>query len=137
VGFAAPCLHSGEPYCVTVADPALWTSSISGGVITFATQTYATNVNANALRWGTLYNFRFDANAAPTTGAATLGLFKPGSPASLTVSGLPIPDVACPQSPNDDMNHDAQIDGLDVQRFVTPVITSSSAPSDLCTGDFS
>ena len=32
----------------------------------------------NALRWGTLYNFRFTCDAAPVTGDLTLGLYKPG-----------------------------------------------------------
>ena len=34
------------------------------------------NPNANALRWGTIYNFWFDATAAAET-AKTIDLFKP------------------------------------------------------------
>ena len=32
---------------------------------TWSTQTYDQNENANALRWGTMYNFWFDADAPP------------------------------------------------------------------------
>ena len=39
-------------------------------------ETQAQNASANAIRWGTLYNFRFDANAAPQSGTITLGLWK-------------------------------------------------------------
>jgi hypothetical protein len=89
VGFHAPFSHSGEPY-----DNSPWTSSVANGHITFSTTPAATNPNANAIRWGTLYNFRFDANAAPTTGNAALGLFLPGTPASLAIAGVPVPGSA-------------------------------------------
>jgi hypothetical protein len=42
-----------------------------------------------------MYNFRFDANVAPVTGAATLGLFASGSPGSLSVSGVPVAGAPC------------------------------------------
>ncbi|MBX3393859.1 MAG: hypothetical protein KF841_00685 [Phycisphaerae bacterium] len=81
IGFRDVDYHSGEPYSGTD-----WTSSIVGGVLTWSTQTFAQNVNANALRWGTLYNFRFDADKPPaqSNGNATIGLFKPGTPTSVT-----------------------------------------------------
>jgi hypothetical protein len=83
VDFHAVFSHSGEPY-----SNAAWTSGAVDGSFTWATQTYAQNVNANALRWGTLYNFRFDANTGPQNTSATLGLFKPvvGQPDSVTVA---------------------------------------------------
>jgi hypothetical protein len=42
-----------------------------------------------------MYNFRFDANIAPGTGNATLGLFKLGTPTSVSVNGVPVPGSAC------------------------------------------
>ena len=80
--------HSGEPFAGTD-----WTSAVAGGFVTWATQTYAENQNANALRWGTLYNFRFDANVAPTTSSVTIDLFRPGTPAS--VSAATVTPAAC------------------------------------------
>jgi hypothetical protein len=83
-GFSAPFYHSGEVY-----SNAPWTFTNTGGTATWSTQTFAANANANAIRWGTMYNFWFDANTAPQTATATLGLFKPGTPTALTfaVSG--------------------------------------------------
>ena len=45
--------------------------------ITWSTETFATNQNANAIRFGTLYNFRFDADQPPQTANATVGTLKP------------------------------------------------------------
>lgn len=69
-----------------------WAVTVVEGSITWATSPYATDFNANALRWGTLYNFRFDANIGPDTTCefapncsnVTLGLFKPGFPSDFT-----------------------------------------------------
>ncbi len=52
--------HSGEPF-----DGTDWLATVGADAVTWATTPRATNPNANALRWGTLYNFRFDANACP------------------------------------------------------------------------
>lgn len=78
IGFSDVDYHSGEPYSLTN-----WTSSTTSTSVSWATQTHAQNVNANALRWDTIYNFWFDANVAPGAGSATIALFKPGSPASI------------------------------------------------------
>ena len=43
--------------------------------------TVLTNNNANALRWATMYNFWFDADAAPATAQHAIDLFKPIVPA--------------------------------------------------------
>lgn len=60
-----------EPY--SGAD---WTPLISGEQIEWATQTFAANQNANALRWNTLYSFRCDSELPPRK--ITLGMFRPG-----------------------------------------------------------
>ena len=57
-----------------------WTVTQSSGSITWNTETFATNQNANAIRWGTLYNFRFDADQPPQSANATVDFFKTGSP---------------------------------------------------------
>ncbi len=81
IGFKDVHHHSGEPYATTD-----WTAVQSGGAVTWSTQTFAQNANANAIRWGTLYNFRFDANVAPQSGNVTLTYFKPGSPTAASVA---------------------------------------------------
>jgi hypothetical protein len=64
-----------------------------------------------------MYNFRFDADQAPQTVAATLGLFKPataGSPAtSIAISGKG-PIAPLPPSDPADLNGDGLIDGADL-----------------------
>jgi hypothetical protein len=81
IGFHDVDYHSGEPF-----DGTDWSATVGPVSVTWTTQTFAVNPNANALRWGTLYNFRFDANVAPGTALATIGLFRPGSPSSFTMS---------------------------------------------------
>jgi len=81
VGFHDVDYHSGEPFGGTD-----WTPTVSSNSVSWATQTYAVNQNANALRWGTLYNFRFDANVAPGFASVVIGLFRPGTPTSVSVS---------------------------------------------------
>ncbi len=82
IGFHDVDYHSGEPFSGTD-----WATSVSGGTVTWTTDDFATNPNANALRWGTLYNFRFTTDVA--AGDATLHLFKPGAQPTLTVSFAP------------------------------------------------
>jgi hypothetical protein len=65
--------HSGEPY-----DGTDWPGAYADGAVTWATTPFHIDANANALRWCTLYNYRFVSSAAPVSGYATIGLFKPG-----------------------------------------------------------
>ncbi|MHC5112834.1 MAG: hypothetical protein ACYTGP_00225 [Planctomycetota bacterium] len=93
IGFHDVAYHSGEPQ-----DGADWDVATAGGVVAWSTVDFATNAHANALRWGTLYNFRFRGPGPPVTTTATLGLFKPGTPESVTAStvGPPAEPAACP-----------------------------------------
>jgi hypothetical protein len=77
LGFHDVDYHSGELYAGTDWTAAVDTSS-SPHAIVWATETYAENPNANALRWGTLYNFRFDADWPPGPAALTIVPFLPG-----------------------------------------------------------
>ncbi len=64
-----------------------WEATVEVGSITWRTTPYDQNPAANALRWSTLYNFRFDANVEPDPDGttATLGLFKPGFPSEIAI----------------------------------------------------
>jgi len=79
-GFHDVFYHDGEPY-----DGTDWPAVVVPGGITWATDPYEVNANANALRWSTLYNFWFEVNVPPFGTEVTLGLFKPGVPESITV----------------------------------------------------
>ncbi len=93
LGFHDVEYHSGEPYSGTD-----WPGAVDASTIAWATEPFASNANANAIRFSTTYNFRFQSNLAPTTGSVTLGLFRPGTPASIDVGGLPVPSMPtfCP-----------------------------------------
>ncbi|MFT3745987.1 MAG: hypothetical protein QM785_17085 [Pyrinomonadaceae bacterium] len=97
VGFHGPPQHPGTTFDNTANNAGYsstaWDQSQAGGSITWSSETLAQNANANAIRWGTLYNFRFDANVAPQPGAATVGFYKTGSPLSLRVD---VPGLAGP-----------------------------------------
>ena len=81
--------HSGEPY-----DAADWAPSfVPATSASWATTPFATNVNANALRWSTTYAFSFDSTGAPTPGNASISLFKPGTPTVMTVQ-VDVPGAA-------------------------------------------
>jgi hypothetical protein len=109
-GFHDVNYHSGEPY-----DNTDWTMNVTPTAITWSSpQAFAQNPNSNALRWGTMYNFWFDANMPPGNGQGTLGLFKPHTPQSVTFA------AAVPQAPvaAGDMNCDGSVNNFDVDPFV-------------------
>jgi len=76
VGFKDVDRHSGEIY-----DSTDWTSAVLLDRVQWETSSWGANPNANALHWGTLYNFWFDANIPPQDGSAAIDLFLPGGPA--------------------------------------------------------
>lgn len=55
-----------------------WTPTVAGGVVTWATDDYATDPGAPALTFQAMYNFRFDADMPPTAAQGAGLLFKPG-----------------------------------------------------------
>ena len=97
LGFHAPPQHPGWAADGTVANAGYsstpWSPNQTASSVTWASETLAANPNANAIRWGTLYNFRFDSNRPPQTTNATIGFFKTGAPITIPVQG-PTPAVA-------------------------------------------
>ncbi len=112
IEFAGPSHHSGEAY-----DTGDWAVSISGGV-RWSVESFAQNVNANALRWGTLFNFRFVADQPPVSGVIELGLFRPGAagePGSLSFAAMvPMSVSVPPPSCAGDANRDGVVNGVDL-----------------------
>jgi len=74
---------------------AAWTSSQTCQALSWSSETFAQNQNANAIRFGTLYNFRFDSNSPPQATNATIGFFKTGTPITVAVQG-PSPGTCVP-----------------------------------------
>ena len=75
IGFHAPLNHAPVANADNY-DNEPWTAVVSGGSITWSTDDFSSDPMANAIRWGTMYNFRFDADAPPQERLATIGLFK-------------------------------------------------------------
>jgi hypothetical protein len=88
-GFHAPPQEPGWANDGTVGNTGYsstpWTSVVAGGSLTWSCETFAQNPNANAIRWGTLYNFRFDSNRPPQDASAVVGFFKTGTPITVPV----------------------------------------------------
>jgi hypothetical protein len=94
IGFHAPPQHPGWANDGTEGDAGYsstpWTFTLNGpppspNSAVWNCETFAQNQNANAVRWGTLYNFRFDSGAPPADSTANIGFFKTGSPVSVQI----------------------------------------------------
>jgi hypothetical protein len=117
-GFHDIDYHSGDPFSGTD-----WTISIANASITWSGGTYAQSANSNALRFGTTYSFWFDATTAPVAANTTLGLFRPGTPASNTVT---LVGPSAPANPAD-LNGDGAVNALDVTYLLSQWGTNGSA----------
>ena len=94
IGFHAPPQHPGWAHDGTEGDAGYsstpWTFTLNGpppfpNSAVWNCETFAQNQNANAIRWGTLYNFRFDSSAAPATSTANIAFFKTGAPVAVEI----------------------------------------------------
>jgi hypothetical protein len=108
IGFHAPPQEPGWPNDGTQNNQGYsstpWTITQAPDSITWNTETFAQNQNANAIRWGTLYNFRFDADQPPENALATVGFFKTGSPMTVAIqaptgNGTPTPTPTATATP--------------------------------------
>ncbi|KAB2950392.1 MAG: hypothetical protein F9K18_14980 [Thermoanaerobaculia bacterium] len=87
IGFKDIEHHSGEPYVGTD-----WVAAFDGasGTVSWETDDFAADPNANALRWSTLFNFWFDADTGPEAiSRHVLTLFVPGTPCRVSFSYAP------------------------------------------------
>ena len=91
--------HSGEPY-----SNAPWLFELVDGVLSAATEPWSVDVNANALRWGTMVNIAFDSPLPPQTGEVGVELFLPGE-------GAPIRQVTTLIPGGDAVECDADVSG--------------------------
>lgn len=92
VGFHDVDYHSGEFW-----DSTDWPHSLLADGITWATTPYESDPEANALRWGTLYNFRFDADVPPGESFVEVDMFRPGFPNAIAIrtTGPALPFFDC------------------------------------------
>src|ERR1700747_3844708 len=108
IGFHMPPQHPGFAHDGTQGDAGYsstpWNVTQDASSVTWSTETFATNQNANAIRWGTSYNFRFDSDQPPQTANATVGFFKTGSPMTVEIQapgqgGTPTPTPTARPTP--------------------------------------
>jgi hypothetical protein len=115
IGFHDTFYHSGEPY-----DNTDWSATRTADALVWSSpQTHAQNPNSNALRWSTLYNFRFTADQPPSDGPATIGLFRPGTPAAISGTTRVPTGGAAPCDP--DVNQDGNADQDDVAYLINVI----------------
>ena len=109
-GFNGISYHSGEPI-----SNAPWTANDDGAKVTWSTESFSINPNANAVRWATMYNFWFETSSPPTTGQVEIGLFRPGSPSALNATAwVPTPAANCVA----DFNDDGFVNFFDISGFL-------------------
>ena len=90
--------HSGDGTGGVNYDGTDWAVTVGATTVSWATQIETESTNSNALRWGTMYNYRFDADSGPEFGTASLGLYRGSPPEALSVVILVPEDslVTCP-----------------------------------------
>ncbi len=134
IGFHSVAYHSGEPY-----SNAAWAGVAGSSSVTWTCpETYDQNVNASALRWDTVYNFRFDANVAPSSGSVSIGLFKPGLPGDpSSVSGAAVVAGAVGRCGSADFNCDGDVGtDADIAGFFACLSGDCPAPPCSNSADF-
>lgn len=129
VGFDDCFYHTNEVY-----DNSDWVVTVHEDAIQWSSpQTFDENPNTNALRWSTLYNFRFDADVGPAPGTLTLELFRPGDPASVSVAVTAPGDGGSP-CPGD-LDGDKDVDIGDLGALLQGFGCVDGAPESPCPGD--
>jgi hypothetical protein len=126
IGFHAPPQEPGWPNDGTQSNQGYsstpWTVTQTTGSITWNTETFAQNQNANAIRWGTLYNFRFDADQPPQNADATVNFFKTGSPMTAAIQapaggGTPTPTPTATPGPIQLRGQGKKVAGINTSRL--------------------
>lgn len=126
VGFRDVPYHSGEPWLGLD-----WQVVVNNGFISWSTADHGTNPVANALRWGTLYNFRFDANRPPQTSDIVLSMFKAGSPNSVSAVSIG------PVTNTNDCNGNLIPDSTDIANQTSNDCDGNLIPDECQTEDLS
>lgn len=102
--------HDGPDGLISGDD---WAPVEGANSITWSTDAFIGNPNANAIRWGTMYNFSFVSDAAPVDGEVTVGMWK--APGMQLTADVQVPGgTACEA----DLTGDDVLDFFDVSAFL-------------------
>jgi len=91
-GFHDIAYRNGDGVGSINHDGTNWPATSSASALTWevvGNYSPPSNTNHNALRWGSTYNFRFDANAAPVSGDLVLTTYK--SQSAFVLGGVQVP----------------------------------------------
>ncbi len=121
--------HSGDGVNGVDSEGTDWTVVFDAGQIIWTTAGFGENQNANALRWGTLYNFRFDADTPPVQVDVTITPFRVGVPLVLTTRALAPSSKASLQCPWD-LNGDGGVGIIDFLDLLSQWGTNPGGPPD-------
>jgi hypothetical protein len=94
IEFHAPLAHASEAnadHYSTIP----WSSTRTATTLVWSTDDFSADPLANAVRFDTAYNFRFDADGPPTVTLATVGIFKTGDEVTAAVKA-PAPPLGEP-----------------------------------------
>ena len=119
-GFHAPESHSGEPYA---NEP--WQVSQGAGAVSWRTDPFGFDGDANAIRWGTAYTFWLVAGSGPVEGEVSVELFRPGTPMEVSVSASVPGSAGC--SVADITEPFGVLDLADLQGFIAAFVASDGA----------
>lgn len=115
VGFHDVDYHSGDPY-----DNTDWTSTVTAdSVVWECPQPHDINPESNALRYSTTYTFWFTADVPSKLDSVTIGLFKTGSPASVSALTVTPAEIDNCGTFAGDIDGNQAINGLDVVEFAS------------------
>ena len=88
-----------------------WSHGVNNGKLSFFSETFATNVNANAVRYNSMHSIGFDSDLAPIDGEGEFELFKSGE--SVLVPML-VPNAVPFEWCTGDINQDHIVNGADL-----------------------
>ena len=137
-GFHDVFYHSGDGYPGSgTFDGTDWAAEDTGAggsrVLAWSTVTFDDNPNGNALRWGTTYNFRFDADTPPQNTTAAIVHYRgstdgPGAPGSLngTTQGPSPLEADCVG----DIDTDGDVDAFDLAMLLGAWGPNPGNPAD-------
>jgi hypothetical protein len=141
IGFRDVDYWDGDGINDVTTDGTDWPGVRGGGAVSWTVvQTFDDNPNGNALRWATLYNFRFDCDVGPSfdhgdvaLGDVTLQQFKTGAQ-TITAQSVRPGAVVCLRG---DVSGDGFIDGGDIARFAQILVNGSATATarERCAGD--
>ncbi len=102
--------HDGPDALISGAD---WAPQEGANSITWATDSFISNPNANAIRWGTMYNYSFVSSAAPEMGEVTVGMWV--NPNIQLTATLQVPSAGVCEA---DLTGDGNLDFFDISAFL-------------------